>query len=142
MKRVCLLSLQQAGVIVLQPSGVLYWNKSGHSDERFQAEGIFVPVSNDPPAEQPELDLCPRLQAITGAAESLTPKMAQAINELLYEISSSDALSVDAARLSASSHSWVHITIKPHGEFSYFEGFVGAAAGGEESLRGVLTWPC
>lgn len=147
MKRVCLLALEQAAVIVRAPSGVQYWNRSGHSDARFQAEGILVPISNDPPADQPELSLCTRLQAITGAAESITPAMARQINELLYEVSSSDALSVEATLLSASSHSWVYIAIRPQGEFSYFAGFGREETGtgairGEPTLQGVLTWPC
>lgn len=141
MKSVCLLSLEQAGVIVQLPSGVSFWNQYGHQAPRNEAEGVFVPISNDPPADQPELALRARLDAIAGAAGSLTAAAVRELNELLYEVSSSDELRVDNARLSASAPGWVPVTIKPQGEFSYFAGFVSPVGGGA-SLQGLLTWPC
>lgn len=141
MKTACLLGLEQAAVIVQQPGGVSYWNQHGYGSPRYEMEGILVPVSNDPPADQPALALSVRLQDVTAAGGPLTAAMVRELNELLFEVSSSDELRVDSTRLSASAPGWVHITIKPQGEFSYFAGFVHAEPG-ESSLQGVLTWPC
>jgi hypothetical protein len=137
-----LLSLEQAAVIVLGSSGVHYWNQSAQGDERWQAEGVLVPISNDPPSDQPELSLSVRLQEISQQAESLTPAVGREINELLLETSSSDALSVDFTHLSRSCHGWVYLSIRAAGEFSYFEGFAEAKGDRETTLQGVLTWPC
>lgn len=142
MKKVCLYSLEQVGIVVLAPSEVTYWNKSGDVDPRFQAEGILIPVSNDPPEDQPELSLLHRLQALTGNMDLLNPLMVGELDALLYEVSSSDAIGVDPTKMGDSSAGWVHLTIRPQGEFSYFVGFGGSEKDETETLQGVLTWPC
>lgn len=138
MKRVCLYSLEQPGIVVLSQSGVTYWNKKGDTDPRFEAEGILVPISNDPPPGHPELSLVPRLQVLTQDTELLTPAVVRELDALLQEVSSSDAIRVDVTRLVDSTAGWVYLTIRPQGEFSYFVGF----GGDGEELQGVLTWPC
>lgn len=141
-RKVCLLSLEQAAVIVLESSGVHYWNQSAQGDERWQVEGVLVPISNDPPSDQPGLSLSVRLQEISQRSESLTPAVAREINELLLETSSSDTLSVDLTQLSRSHLGWVYLSIRAEGDFSYFEGSANAEGDGEITLQGVLTWPC
>ncbi|WP_439133408.1 DUF6210 family protein [Pseudomaricurvus sp.] len=138
MKKVCLYSLEQPGIIVLSPSGVLYWNKSGDTDPAYQAEGILVPISNDPPQDQPELSLVPRLQALMDNEGSLNQSQAREIDDFLHEVSSSDSISVDLSKVSQSSTGWVHLSIRPQGDYSYFEGFSEEG----EALQAVLTWPC
>lgn len=142
MKRVCLYSLEQPGVVVLSQSGVTYWNKTGDIDPRFQAEGILVPISNDPPNGYPELSLVPRLQDLTANSESLSVSQVSELDSLLQEVSSSDAISVDRARMGESSEGWVYLTIRPQGEFSYFVGFLDELGGADGTLQAVLTWHC
>ncbi|MBR9911036.1 MAG: hypothetical protein GYB33_11880 [Gammaproteobacteria bacterium] len=135
MQELCLLSLEQAGVIALQPSGLLFWTHvgAGGADNRVEAEGVFVPLSSDPPADSPELALAARLASEVQKADCFTPQLADAVDEVLLEISSSDAYRVDRQRLSESRSGWVYVTVTPQGEFSHFQGF--------ESFAAVVTWP-
>nr|WP_243760345.1 DUF6210 family protein [Aestuariicella hydrocarbonica] len=125
-------------------SGVFYWNRVGVDNpsnplnSTRREEGFFVPISNDPPLDQSELSLVPRLNEIASRSQELTPGMVNQLDDLLHEVSSSDAISVDASKLKASAPGWVYLNIMAQGEFSYFSGFGGEGG----NLQGVLTWPC
>ncbi|MBL4868890.1 MAG: hypothetical protein JKY67_21200 [Pseudomonadales bacterium] len=134
MKEICLYNLEQVGVIILDPNGAIYFNKSGGTAcMQSRERGFFVPISNDPPLDQPELNLPDRLTAITRDLVGLSGKHTQPINELLLEISSSDTYSVNEDKLSVSHEAWVYIKVIAGGNYSQFEGF------GE--FYAVLTWP-
>lgn len=134
MKEICLYNLEQAGVIILENTGVVYFNQVGGSAcIRAEAEGLFVPVSNDPPLDSMELNLSTRLRSLTKGAVGVSRGIAREINALLLEVSSTDTYQVNMDRLKESRESWVHISVTPQGEYSQYMGY--------ESFEAVLTWP-
>lgn len=134
MKEICLYNLEQAGIIILQPSGIHYFNQTGGVPfSRSKAEGIFVPISNDPPEGMPELEVAPRLSAICHNKAQLHLEDANAIDAVLTEISSTDVFSVNIQKLQDSKEAWVYVNVLPQGDYSYFQGF------GE--FEAILTWP-
>lgn len=134
MKEICLYSLEQAGVIVLQPSGIHFFNQTGGVPfSRSMAEGMFVPISNDHPADMPELDLSSRLSAICHGKATLNLDDANAIDCVLTEISSTDVFSVNIQKLGESKEAWVYISVLPQGDYSYFQGL--------NEFEAILTWP-
>lgn len=134
MKEICLYNLEQAGIIILDRTGVVYFNQVGGSDcVQEKAEGLFVPVSNDPPLDSLDLNLTTRLRSLTKGKGSFSHGVVKEINALLLEVSSSDGYQVSMARLKDSKESWVYITVTPQGEFSQYNGY--------ETFDAVLTWP-
>ncbi len=134
MRECCLYNLEQAAVILLDEGGVCYFNNTGGSAAiQSRAAGFLVPVSNDPPQDQPELALARRLSAVIKNKIGITHADAAAINDLLREMSSSDFYCVDETRLEQSLESWVFIKIRPQGEYSQFQGF--------DEFTAILTWP-
>lgn len=133
--KICLYNLEQLGVILLDQDGPTYFNLVGGNNRvDVTAQGFFVPVSNDPPVDAPELALPSRLSGITKNMVGLSKDLTQPINQLLMEISSSDHYEVDETKLDQSSEGWVYLKVIPEGEFSTFDGFV--------PFEAVLTWPC
>ncbi len=134
MKEICLYNLEQAGVIILENSGVIYFNQaSGTASVQEKAEGLFVPISNDPPLDSMELNLSTRLRSLTKGSVSVSHSIAREINALLLEVSSTDTYQVNMTRLEESKESWVYITVTPQGEYSQYNGY--------ETFDAVLTWP-
>jgi hypothetical protein len=134
MRELCLYNLEQAAVIVLDESGIQYFNHTGVAGAGIaRAVGYLVPVSNDPPADQPDLMLPTRLSAFTTGQSALTKTQARDINNLLMELSSTDICSVNESRLHESAEGWVYITVSAQGDFSQFQGFA--------EFEAVLTWP-
>lgn len=133
MQEVCLLGLEQAGVVVSLNSGVVYWSLVGQPAQRREQEGLFVPVSNDPMEDYPELALLPRLQQLIVSGPGLSLADAAHIDALLLEVSSSDQFQVDRSRLQDSQPGWSYITMNSQGDFSYVPNAGRAAA--------VLVWP-
>lgn len=132
--KICLYNLEQTGVIILDKVGLPYFNQSGgiHCQQAMET-GYFVPISNDPPSDQPELALAGRLSNITKNRIGLNERSAGEINQLLKEISSSDHFEVDTEKLQQSAEAWIYLRIYPAGEFSTF--------GGADPFKAVLTWP-
>ena len=134
MKEIGLYNLHQTGVIVINDTGIPYFTITGGSTSvRSNAVGYFVPISNDPPSDQPELNWVPRLRSITEDLDHLTPIAAQQINELLLEVSSTDQYRVDENKLDLSHEAWIHIKVVATGDYSQFSGF--------DEFDAVLTWP-
>ena len=134
MKEICLYNLEQAGVIILENSGVIYFNHTeGASSVQEKAEGLFVPISNAPPLDSMELNLSTRLRSLTQGGIGVTHCIAREINALLLEVSSTDTYQVNLSRLTESKESWVYITVTAQGEYSQYNGY--------ETFDAVLTWP-
>ena len=134
MKEICLYNLEQAGVIILENTGVVYFNQvGGGACLKAQAEGLFVPVSNDPPLDNMELNLSTRLRSLTKGGVGVSHRIAREINALLLEVSSTDTYQVNLGRLKESQESWVYITVTAQGEYSQYHGY--------ETFDAVLTWP-
>ncbi len=134
MKEICLYNLEQAGVIILDSTGVVYFNQAGGTAcLQKKAEGLFVPVSNDPPLDSMELNLSTRLRSLTQGEVGVSHSIAREINALLLEVSSTDTYQVDMNRLKESQESWVYISVTPQGEYSQYNGY--------DTFDAVLTWP-
>lgn len=133
MNSICLYNLRQLGLLIPCKSGATYFNRVGTEQEDRCLEGLFVPLCNDPPEDQPELEITRRLtQAFTGAA-TLTPNQAASINEILWELSTSDQYEVCRAKLQESVSGWLFVDVLPYGDFSQLQGL--------DPFTGVLTWP-
>ncbi len=130
----CLFNLEQTGVIILNDQGATYFNQAGGANgaERFE-RGYFVPISNDAPKDQPELSLECRLTELTKDSATINSQTANAINQLLMEISSSDRYEIDMDRLTNSCEAWIYLKVYPQGDYSTF--------GNNEPFNAVLTWP-
>lgn len=141
MKHICLYDLKQTGVIILEETGVEYFNfTNGSTNTTSRAEGIFVPISNCPLEDIPEESLHYKLQQAlhdsvdnTTGATPLNASNISAINQLLLEISSSDSYRVDLDKSSESQLGWLYVRVTPAGDFSHFAGF--------DEFTGILTWP-
>ncbi|MGB3623227.1 hypothetical protein FT643_16985 [Ketobacter sp. MCCC 1A13808] len=134
MRELCLYNLEQAAVIVLDDSGMQYFFNCGRAGAiQSRATGFLVPLSNDPPADQPELALAGRLSALVGDNGGLGPADATNINELLRELSSTDICFVNEARLPESCESRVYVIVRPQGEYSQFQGL--------DEFEALLVWP-
>jgi hypothetical protein len=134
MRELCLYNLEQTAVIVLDDSGIQYFSNSGGTAAvQSRAVGFLVPLSNDPPADQPELALAGRLSAVVKDKNGLSLADAHHINELLRELSSTDVCFVNEERLQQSLESWVHVFVRPQGDYSQFQGF--------DEFEAVLVWP-
>lgn len=134
MKEICLYNLTQTGIVILSGAGITYYNQTGGAAcMQSRATGYFVPISNDPPLDQPELDLSLRLGSLLKDVTGLTVDDSRKINDLLLEVSSSDRYCVNDNRLNESQEAWVHIKVVPGGDYSQFTGF--------DEFDAVLTWP-
>lgn len=132
--KICLYDLEQAGIIVLDQRGITYFNQvGGCACVKASAKGYFVPISNDPPLDQPELALPERLTELTRDLVGLSVEIANQINQLIMEVSSSDRYEVDFDKLDQCSEAWIYLTVYPGGEYSTFDSDV--------AFKAVLTWP-
>lgn len=138
-KKICLFDLEQAGVIILENSGIHFFNNTGgKANIREEAEGTFAPLSNCLPlglshSERTNLCLTNQLRKITTQNPALAPSQVSDVNDVLREISSSDRYQVNLSRLAESKEAWVYVTIYPQGDYSHFEGY--------DTIEAVLTWP-
>ncbi|WP_338846302.1 DUF6210 family protein [Massilia sp. W12] len=132
--KICLYNLEQVGIIILDDRGLLYFNQAGGTAcLQPSAKGYFVPISNGPPLDQPELALDVKLTEVTQDLVGLNPAVAQEINLLLMEVSSSDRYEVDLSKLALSSEAWVYVRVYPQGNYSTY--------GASEPFEAILTWP-
>ncbi|BFM18375.1 hypothetical protein R50073_45580 [Maricurvus nonylphenolicus] len=141
MQKLCLYNLEQAGLILLLPTGISLFNWTGGIDCLTQeAEGAFVPLSNDP---MPDATREEYLDAQLGelckpqqdkAQQTITPTLANDIDYVLQQVSSSDVIRVDRSRLAESSAGWIYVLAEGQGDFSQLQGFT-------DEVKAVLTWP-
>jgi hypothetical protein len=136
MQKLCLYNLEQAGLILLLPTGISLLNWTGGIDRLTQeAEGTFVPLSNDPlPDATREEYLDAQLGELCKGQSVITPPIASSIDQVLQQVSSSDAIRVDRSRLYESSAGWIYVLAESQGGFSQLQGFT-------EEVKAVLTWP-
>lgn len=132
-RRVSLYGLEQAVLILLGPSGVVYTNQAGGGACTQPAEqGWLVPLSDDPPLDgsRPPLEI--RLRQITEGATSLSAEQADALDALLAESPLTSFVSVDRRRLREASEAWVYVQITQEAEHPW---------SGLEADTGVMSWP-
>lgn len=135
-REMCLYSLEQAGVVVLQSGQPSFFNQVGGTEyRRRDAEGWFVPLSNDPMEGSGRDEYLDALLAEVFRAKPVGLSIAQAdeVDDLLMQLSSSDQMRVDRSKLADSEAGWVFVEVSPMGDFSQFAGV--------DSCSGVLTWP-
>lgn len=133
MREICLYNLEQAGLVVSHPTGLTFFNLGGpDGQQRYAAEGFFVPLSSDPP-DPADPRLGQLLADACRACAPLTLPVADTIDEILQQVSSSDRLQVDRSRLQAGAPGWVPVQVLAGGDFSQLQGFSECAA--------FLTWP-
>jgi uncharacterized protein DUF6210 len=140
MRHICLYNLEQAALILLQPTGITLFNQtSSDAYLRQEAEGCLVPLSNDPlPDAEPETFLDRQLAASCRGLSTLTIAVADLLDEALLTLSSTDMITVDRQRLAQSAPGWVYVNARSEGEFSQFEGFNQQDDG---ECQAILTWP-
>lgn len=136
MQKLCLYNLEQAGLILLLPTGISLFNWTRGIDCLTQeAEGAFVPLSNDPmPDATREEYLDAQLGELCKNHQTMTPTLANDIDYVLQQVSSSDAIRVDRSRLNESSAGWIYVLAEGQGDFSQLQGF-------NAEVKAVLTWP-
>ena len=133
MREICLFNLEQAGIIVLESTGACYFNQVA-GGERREAEGLFIPISNDVPADSGMSSLSERLQTLwRNSTDPSSNPSTMDINLVLSEISSSDLIHIDLESVGDLCCGWIPVEILPEGDFSQFQGF--------DSVKGILTWP-
>jgi hypothetical protein len=132
--KICLWNLEQAALIILQSSGVTYFNQTmGNTCFQSEAEGILAPITNDPPLDNFYVgSLAYKLQKLTGNKHFLEESDAEAIDELLATNLGGDTLQVDRTRLRDSYEAWVFVMIDKNngGDLKDFAG-----------CKAVLTYP-
>ncbi len=140
MQHICLYNLEQAGLILLQPTGITLFNQTaGAAYLRQEAEGCLVPLSNDPlPDAEPDTFLDKQLAASCQGLSTLTVTAADQLDEALLTLSSTDMIAVDRQKFVQSVPGWVYVTARSEGEFSQFED-VNQSQGRE--YQAILTWP-
>lgn len=136
MQKLCLYNLEQAGLILLLPTGISLFNWTGGIDCLTQeAEGTFVPLSNDPlPDATREEYLDAQLGELCKGQSVITPTVANEVDYVLQQVSSSDVIRVDRSRLNESCAGWIYVLAEGQGDFSQLQGFT-------EEVKAVLTWP-
>ncbi len=134
-----ILSLNQAGVIILRDSGVIYQNQTrGNTCKQRCAEGVLALISN------PILMTGIPMQLYQCPIEAGLKKIdwdrsysrvgitcADEIDALLQSNGSTKNISVDRTRLKESEEAWVYVKLKPLGS-SLYEG--------SGACDGVLVW--
>jgi hypothetical protein len=136
--KILLYSLEQAGLIILYPSGVVYQNQAdGVFCSQNCEEGVFVPLSNYavPDESRPlQLDfLHEELAKFFGAYGRMSSKVADSIDTLLQSYLPASGIKVDQSRLYESKEAWVYVNVVAGNGFDY--------SGFGDSFKAVLTWP-
>ena len=136
-----LLSLNQAAVIILMSSGVIYQNVTGgYSCIERCAEGVLVPlvapyliISN--PHDIYECPIERQLVSLPwNSRECYNPSegCADKIDQILKTNGFSKNIVVNRSRLEDSTEAWVHVHIEPL-ELANYQGF--------DRSEGILVWP-
>jgi Family of unknown function (DUF6210) len=132
--RVCLWNLEQAALIILQPSGITYLNQTiGNTCFQSEAEGVLAPITNDPPLDNLYFgSLAYKLQKLTGNKHFLDEPDAEAIDELLATNLGGDTIRVDRTKLKDSYEAWIFVIIDENNSGDLID-FAGRKA--------ILTYP-
>lgn len=134
-----ILSLNQAGVIILRETGIIYQNQTcGHACIQRCAEGALV-LLTDPylitenPVELYQCSVEAGLKQIDWyrCYSRLDTTCADKIDEILQSNGYTKQISVDRTRLDESEEAWVYVKLKPL-DYAHYVGF------GE--CDGVLVW--
>ncbi|GAA6170269.1 DUF6210 family protein [Sessilibacter corallicola] len=130
---ICLYSLDQTALIILNDQGVIYHNQTGGGlCAQPRARRILAPISNDPALSNLHRgSLYYKLTEICRDIVGFDTKLADQIDELLKKEISFDCIKVDRTRLDESMEAWVHIVVGA--ESINLVGF------GE--CKAILTWP-
>lgn len=136
--KILLYSLEQAGLIILYPSGVVYQNQTdGLACSQDCEEGVFVPLFNYAvPHEDCQLQLGflhEELAKFFGTYAHMSSKIADSIDALLQNYLPASGIKVDQSRLYESKEAWVYVNVVAGDSFDYL------AFG--DSFKAVLTWP-
>lgn len=131
---VLLYALDNAGLILPWPSGVIFQQQTGgYSCLQDSLEGVFVPL-DDFAGHAQEL-----LRHFTGpiwrgnCARGINTETADFIDATLGWIPGHSTIKVDRSRLADSHEAWIHVTIADPVSTGLLEGFSAGSA--------VLTWP-
>ncbi len=127
-----LLSFNQAGLIILCNSGVVYQNQTrGVSCMQRCAEGVLVPLL-DIPCDTRQCPLEADLMSIDWSIiASLNPTIADQIDEFLHKRIPTEGLSVDREQLHLSEEAWVYVDVEPREAAEYFN---------FGKCKGILVW--
>lgn len=134
MRQINLYDLDQAGIIVLLPSGVKFLNQvGGGACFQYEAEGIFFPISHDHSVGFGEINerLEFRFDKIFSTGEKVENNIADEIDAILHELPSTSGISVDRTKLDKSFEAWIYVKINDT-ELSAYKGF--------ENAKAILTW--
>jgi hypothetical protein len=105
-KEICLYDLDRLGLILLEPSGVFYYNQAcGHSCLQKFEEGIFSYIRDD------GQELYKAVSEYLLYKDSLTPKDADLLDSQFIQSCDAKYLRVDRNRLDNSMEAWVYVTI-------------------------------
>lgn len=130
--KICLYDLADAGLIIKTTSSCTYYNQvGGESGEQKQIEGVYLPIDTDEDPAELQNSLKYKLSQLFINSNRVDFKAATAINELMSDCLSTKGISVDLAKLSDSTDSWIHVTVKQT-TFS--------AVQSDQTLTGILTW--
>lgn len=130
------LALNQVGVIVCVPSGVVYHHQSGGTAcrQRWQEGVLLLPSDPELVKEAPvEVYRCP----IEAALQSMDwlgrmdEERAMVIDTLLKTLRTTAGISVDKTRLHEAEEAWVPVHLEPV-EHALYEGF--------GTCQGILVW--
>ncbi len=133
-RQICLWNLDQAALIILEKSGITYFNQTaGVFCRHSEAERILAPITNDPPLDNLHFgSLNYKLQQLTLNKQILKETDADAIDKLLQKNFGGDAIFVDRERLNESCEAWIHVKIdgQTKGDLQDFAGYMA-----------ILTYP-
>lgn len=129
------------GLIIAHPSGIIYSNQvGGTQNDHPQLEGIFVPIGNAVPADEDRLH-SPQwaLQAYFegpkysygGARNGLDQEDADFIDNVLTEFGLAEMIEVDRDRLGSGNEAWVPVAVRRPRLVSGL---------GDFPRQGVITW--
>ena len=132
-----LYSMSQAGLIVLSPSGVAYWNQTcGNACGQRAEEGVLIPLLELTIDEDRNVPECPLISALAslnwGPVLGIDQERAAEIDTMLERFYWTHGLTVDRTRLGDSEEAWVYLGIDPR-QFRL--------AVRLEWTKAVLVWP-
>ncbi len=134
MRRMVLLyDMVGVSAIVLERSGAVYRNQTcGTACLQSEAEGILVPLNNDPPLDQPELSFESQLSTLLRDVCRLDGGLADRIDDILASYPPTTNVRTDRQILLNSHEAWVYVEISESPD-SVLQGF--------GDCKAVLTWP-
>lgn len=136
--RIMVWGLNQAGLIILGKSGVIYHNQTGGNNcmQRCE-EGYLVPLADCYLVEESPVETyqCPIERSLRKMdwwpGRGIDEERASQIDDLLRSSGYTKGLSVDRQRMHESEEAWVYVNVQP-AELAEYSGF--------GSCKGVLVW--